>query len=107
MDVEDHGETIDSEDGGDLPYEEDADHAGKDYTFRGGMDRIHISKKAVSKYGTTDGCPACEIIKRRGYQPGRLGQHHSQECRARITRAHPGIIDIIHAAIRCAHLDFQ
>ena len=78
MDIENHGEVIESEDRGGVPYEGDADQDEQDNPFRGGMDRLHISRKAVSKYGTIDGCPVCEIIKRRGNQPGRLGQHHAQ-----------------------------
>ena len=76
---------VDDENNKDLDInDEDEDNGVR---LRGGLDRLHISKKAVGNYGTIDGCPACEIIKKKGHQPGRLGQHHSQECRERITTA--------------------
>ena len=87
VDVEDHGETIESEERESIPYEEDGENARHEPTFRGGFDKLHISRKAVNKYGTTDGCPACEAIKRRGHLPGRLGHNHSQVCRERLMEA--------------------
>ena len=51
---------------------------------------MHISRKAMSKYRAIDGCLACEFIKRRGHQPGRLGHNHSQTCRDRIITAMRG-----------------
>ena len=44
----------------------------------------------MSKYRAIDGCLACEFIKRRGHQPGRLGHNHSQTCRDRIITAMRG-----------------
>ena len=84
MDVEDHGETIELEERERIPLEEDGEHGEAETPFRRGPDKLHISRKAINKYGTTDGCPACETVKRRGNQLGRLGQHHSQECRQRV-----------------------
>ena len=52
--------------------------------FKGGPDKLHISQKAVVKYGTTPGCPACKQMERRGYAPGRLGYNHNETCRQRI-----------------------
>ena len=34
--------------------------------LRGGLDKLHTSRKAVNKYGPTKGCPACKEIERRG-----------------------------------------
>ena len=45
---------------------------------------LHISRKATYKYGTTEGCPACNAINRRGHIVGRTGYNHSNVCRARI-----------------------
>lgn len=56
----------------------------QDVKLRGGPDKLHTSRKAVSKYGTIPSCPACREIERRGQKPGRLGYHHSEACRQRI-----------------------
>ena len=61
--------------------DEDEDNGVK---LRGGLDRLHISKKVVGKYGATRGCPACREIQRRGQEAGRLGYNHSSACRQRI-----------------------
>ena len=46
---------------------------------------MHISRKAIAKYGTTTGCPGCNEIARRGqHQQGKLVYHHFDECRKRI-----------------------
>ena len=50
-------------------------------------DQLHVSKKAIAKFGTTEGCPGCDAIIRRGHTAGRLGYNHSKECRARIMEA--------------------
>ena len=44
-----------------------------------------MSKRAIERYGTTEGCPACNIIKKRRITKGRLGVHHNDQCRKRIT----------------------
>lgn len=64
----------------------DNDHEGEDQSdkLRGGPDRLHISRKAVSKYGMTTGCPACKEMEKRGPTRGRLGYNHNQKCRQRI-----------------------
>ena len=48
------------------------------------FDKLHVSQKAVRKYGPTPGCQACGIIVRRGHTTGRVGYNHSNACRARI-----------------------
>lgn len=30
--------------------------------FRGGPNRLHVSRKAIERYGPTDGCPACSAL---------------------------------------------
>ena len=46
---------------------------------------LHISQKAINKYGATEGCPACSVINRRGHMSGgRLGYNHNTACRTRI-----------------------
>ena len=49
-----------------------------------GQDRLHVSRKAISRYGPTDGCAACTAISLRGHLPGKLGHNHSDDCRKRI-----------------------
>ena len=56
-----------------------------DTQFKGGPDKFHVSKKAIERYGPTDGCPARNIIKTRGASRGRIGVHHNDICRKRIT----------------------
>ena len=64
----------------------DHDGEGEDVgtKLRGGPDRLHISKKAIAKYGVAPGCSACREIERRGHTAGRLGYNHNQTCRRRV-----------------------
>ena len=64
----------------------DNDDKGEDemIKLRGGPDKLHISRKAVNRYGLTKGYPACRGIDRRGHALGRLGYNHNQTCRQRI-----------------------
>ena len=45
---------------------------------------LHISRKAINRYGTTEGCPACNATNKRGHTTGRIGYNHSTVCRERI-----------------------
>ena len=45
---------------------------------------MHVSRKAIAKYGLTPGCPGCREIIRRGHKPGRLGFNHNEICKMRI-----------------------
>ena len=47
-------------------------------------DKLHVSRKVIQKYGPTEGCPACDVLVRRGHSVGRIGHHHSNTCRARV-----------------------
>lgn len=47
-------------------------------------DKLHVSRKAIRKYGPIEGCPACDVLVRRGHSVGRIGHHHSNTCRARV-----------------------
>ena len=71
-----------------LPHElnEDEKEDVQQHTFRGGPDRSHTSRKAITKYGTTDGCRACTAIKRMGHTQVKFNYDHSDECRQRIER---------------------
>ena len=75
MDVEDEmHKTLDNDDEG-----EEAS-----IKLRGGLDKLHISRKAVNKYGPTKGCPACREIEKRRAMLGRLGYNRNQKRRQRI-----------------------
>ena len=65
-----------------LDNDQEGDEPG--LKLRGGLDRLHISKKAVNRYGTPPGCPACNEIERRGHTAGRIGYNHNETCRRRI-----------------------
>ena len=52
--------------------------------LRGSTDKLHISRKAITKYGMTTGCAGCDDLARRGYGAGKLIYHHSDTCRNRI-----------------------
>ena len=51
------------------------------------VDKLHVSQKVVRKFGTTLGCAACSAIQTKGGRPGRIGRHHSDECRKRVMAA--------------------
>ena len=51
---------------------------------RGGLDKLHISRKAIAKYGPIPGCPGCNEVARRGHLPGKFMYHHSEACRQRV-----------------------
>ena len=66
-----------------IPIDEEAD---EDVKFKGGQDKLHISRKAIEKYGPTAGCPACTAIERRKHltnPSGRLGANHNEICRTK------------------------
>ena len=55
--------------------------------FRGGPNRLHVSRKTFEKYGPIDGCPACAAIVRHGHlltKTGRLGHNHNDACQSRV-----------------------
>lgn len=39
---------------------------------RGGMDKLHVSRKAITKYGMIPGCPGCNALARGGQTRGKL-----------------------------------
>ena len=60
------------------------DEGMQDVQPRINHDKVYVSRKAIQKYGPTEGCPACEVLVRKGHMVGRIGHHHSNICRARI-----------------------
>ena len=82
VEIDENGEeTFDDEDDDNKASDHDEEEGVK---LRGGLDKLHISRKAIGKYGTTLGCPACREIESRGHKQGRLGYHHSETCRKRV-----------------------
>ena len=54
--------------------------------FKNGTDKLHVSRKAIEKYGPTEGCPACSSTIRKRITTGRVGVHHNDACRTRVTK---------------------
>ena len=81
-----------TEDGQELPLDDetnnvpDNDDEGDEIGVKlsGGLDKLHVSREVVSKYGMTPGFPACREIQRIGHLIGRLGYHHSETCTSNI-----------------------
>ena len=69
------------------PPKEDR-HADEDeLEYQKKVHGLHVSRKAILKYGTIEGCPACNVINRRGHLSGKLGYNHNPTCRARMLQA--------------------
>ena len=66
--------------------------------FRGGVDKFHVSKKAIRRCGETPDCVACLTIKNRGDIFGRIGNHHLEDCRKRILENMTGDPEYRHLA---------
>ena len=81
VDVADDGECMRSESKNEETEDQKIDDETHEQEFRGGMDKCHASKKVISKFGETSGCAACSAIKEKMSKPGRIGRHHSDECR--------------------------
>ena len=67
-----------------LPEKYDDDEGEQELEYSNKTHNLHVSQKAISKYGTTEGCPACNVINKRGHFQGRVGYNHSMACRTRI-----------------------
>ena len=83
VDIDETGAVQKDEDSG-MHYAPIDDETPTEVQNKTTYDRLHRSKKAIQKFGPTEGCPACKIIGRYGQVTGRIGQHHSHACRARI-----------------------
>ena len=83
VDVDDSGEDPEKDCGHEVRPTEALDDESLVETRRN-IDKLHISRKAIAKYGVTTGCPGCNEIMRRGNRPGKIMYNHSDECRHRI-----------------------
>ena len=84
VDITEEGVVVCDDD--EVPSEKSDDELDEEQktTLRGGPHKLHVSRKAIAMYGTTDGCAACTAIKRLGHARGKLNYNHSAECRERI-----------------------
>ena len=87
VDVADNCDYMGSDSENEEMKTEEANDEMEDKEYRINIDKFHVSQKAIRKFGTTSGCAACAAIKAKGDQPGRVGKHHSDECRKRIIEA--------------------
>ena len=83
IDVNDNGEDPEGDGGREVRPTDTLDDEVPVET-RGSTDKLHISRKAIAKYGATVGCQGCNELARRGMQPGKITYKHSDECRKRI-----------------------
>ena len=83
VEVDDDGEDPEGDHGCDVRPTEILDDEVPVET-RGSIDKLHISRKAITRYGVTAGCPGCNELIRRGSRPGKINYHHSDECRKRL-----------------------
>ena len=65
----------------------DEEGQGAEMQFRGGVDKLHVFRKAIEKYGPTEGCPVCTSIQKREMTKGRIGINHNDNCRKRVITA--------------------
>ena len=70
-----------------MPPKENAGTDEEELEYQKKAHNLHASRKAIQKYGTTDGCPACSATNRRGHVLGNVGRNRSAICRARIVEA--------------------
>ena len=83
--ISDEGEVISDEMEQKQPARRDGDEEDVDrHTPNVTPHNMHVSRKAIAKYGQTEGCPACDAIGRREHVPGKLGYNHNDTCRRRI-----------------------
>ena len=84
VDITDEGAVVCEDD--EVPSEKSDDELEEEQktALRGGPHRLHVSRKAIAMYGTTDGCAACTALKRLGHAGGKLNYNHSAECRGRM-----------------------
>ena len=84
VDIAEDGENMGSESENEEIQPERIDDELAEQGYKSNVDKFHVSRKAIMRFGETKGCPACSAIKTRGDVPGRIGKHHSEECRRRI-----------------------
>ena len=85
VEINTNGDVVDDDDY--QPQDlEDEERDGTAPTLRGGPHSFHVSRKAVAKFGTTEGCAACTALKRLGHLKGKLNHNHSEACWKRIIR---------------------
>ena len=87
VEINSRGEAVDEAEENEEPPKESAAMDEEELEYQRKVHSLHVSRKAVSKYGTAEGCPACNVIDKRGHLQGKLGYNHNTTCRARILEA--------------------
>ena len=87
VEINENGEMLDEEEENETPPREDKNFDEEDLDYQKKTHSLHVSRKAILKYGTTEGCPACNAINRRGHLGGRVGYNHNEICRRRVMQA--------------------
>lgn len=85
IDSNGNGVQVEDDEHKEQTQQEHTDDEGTDVQFKRGIDKFHVSKKAIDRYGPTAGCPACATIKQKGITIGRVGANHNDTCRKRVT----------------------
>ena len=83
VDINDNGEDPERDSGCEVRPTEALDD-DVPVELRGGTDKLNISRKAIAKYGATEGCPGCNDLAKRGDRFGKITYKHSDTCRDRI-----------------------
>ena len=86
VEISKHGHIMDELEENLPPNKEDVNDDEQDPEYNVRTHSLHVSRRAINKYGTVEGCPACRIIERRGHMTGRVGYNHSNACRDRIKK---------------------
>ena len=68
------GQVMDEVEENMTPTKEDIDEDEQEREYAVKAHNLHISRKAINKYGTIEGWPASRIIERRGHLTGRIEQ---------------------------------
>ena len=87
VDINVHGDVQDETEENEEPPKEDIEADDADLEYQRRTHNLHVSRKAIQKYGTTEGCPACSVINRRGHLIGKIRYNHNTACRTRILEA--------------------
>ena len=90
VDSRGNGVQMDDDDEIDEQLQDGEDGEDPEMSFRGSFDKLHVSKKAIERYGPTENCPACASIVKRGMVAARVGINHNDKCRKRIIEAMQG-----------------
>ena len=87
VEIRDNGTTLDGDEDDERQKQAVEDEEEMEVKLKTGQDRFHTSRKAIERYGTTAGCPACTAIEQGKHLTnpyGRLGHNHNETCMERV-----------------------